>query len=435
MQAFTLFMIVVVTSFEFFSEGDKWGRWVILPGWAPYLAEITGAVAAVVVVLLGMRTRFQFVRAAYWIVFGILVFNIAAGIAINGVDSGPVFAGIRNYLRAIPWFLLPAVFAFNNEKLGAQLRLIGAIAVVQLPFSIQQTTTALGEGKVTGDWTAGTLVLSPTLTIFLISCLSVLVAYFVRNRISAWKFALLFVLLLAPVTINETKVTVFLLPIGVLTAALIAGRPENRLRYAAFGLGIVLLAGAIFVPIYNKMIEEREYAVSLSEFFTNPERVGRYLSTTDDIGVRTKSAGRIDSLTVPLRRLSREPAQLVFGLGIGNASDSALGRGFVGRHFGSYGPFTVTTFGRLVLEIGLLGTCCIFVLMWLVFRDSYVLARSRSDAAGAFAAGWAGVTAVITACVLYTDLVPLTALAFLFWYFSGFVAAERMRSLMPAQRT
>ena len=157
MQALTLFMIVVVTTFEFFAAGDKWGRWAFLPGWSSYLAELTGVVAAAVVVFAGARNGFRYVRPAYWLVFGFLVLIIVSGAITNRVDAGPVFAGVRTYLRAIPWFLLPAVFTFTDSQVKTQLRLLAAIAAIQLPFAVQQASTVSRPWQDYGrldDWDA-----------------------------------------------------------------------------------------------------------------------------------------------------------------------------------------------------------------------------------------------------------------------------------------
>ena len=93
MQALTIAMFVVVTMCEFFAQGDHWGRWAFLPRFAQYLPELFGLAAIIIVILLGTRNRFQFVRPQYWIVCGALVVTIICGILVNGVDSGPIFAG------------------------------------------------------------------------------------------------------------------------------------------------------------------------------------------------------------------------------------------------------------------------------------------------------------------------------------------------------
>ena len=429
MQRLTLLMIVVVTTFEFLTDGDHWGNWAVLPGPAPFLAELLGAAAIVFVVFAGTRSRFQFVRPAYWLVFAILVVTIACGVAVNSVGSGPIFAGIRTYVRAIPWFFVPAVFAYSEGQIRTQLRLLLGIGLIQLPLAVQQRIASGGGGvgAVTGDWTSGTLVHSSTLSIFLICAACVIAALFVRKQLKAWQFIALILLFLFPTTINETKATLFLLPVGLLAAVLTAAEMGRRLRYVLLGFVVLAVFVSIFFPIYDYMNKDRAYAVPLSEMLGDRDRLERYLQYKKDVGT-TGEVGKVDSLVVTVRRLSTDPLVFVFGYGIGNVSDSALGRGFVGRYYGILGPFLGTTFGRVTLELGFLGLTAILALMWMILRDARVVARRESGLIGAFAAGWVGVTIVMTMCIIYTDTVSKVPLAFLFWYGAGLVAAARMRS-------
>src|SRR4051812_31763809 len=113
MQRLTLFMIVVVTLFDFLGTGDRFGNGGFLPSSVSYFAELVGGAAMAYVIIAGTRTRFQFVRPAYWLAFGALLFSIICGLVVNHVDSGPILAGLRAYLRAVPWFFVPAVFAYS----------------------------------------------------------------------------------------------------------------------------------------------------------------------------------------------------------------------------------------------------------------------------------------------------------------------------------
>lgn len=432
MQALTLFMIVVVTTFEFLSQGDTWGNWAILPGWASYLAELLGAAALVYVVFAGTRNRFQFVRPAYWFVLGALVVMITCGVVVNEVGSGPVFAGIRNYLRAIPWFFVPAVFAYSESQIRTQLSLLFIIALIQLPLAVQQrvATAGRGIGAVTGDWTSGTLMLSGGLSIFLICGVCLAAAYLVRKRLTLWQFGTLAVLLLFPTTINETKGTLVLLPVGLLLAFVAAARPGRRLGYVLAGTVTLTLFVAVFVPIYDYLNKERAYAVPLAEYLNDPERLERYLAPRKKLDA-TGGAGKVDSIVKPLQDLSSDPLRFVFGYGIGNVSDSALGHGFVGRYYRAYAPYAMeTSLGLLILELGVAGVTLIGALMWLIYRDAWAVARREDDFISAFAAGWVGVSAVIALSLAYTAIVGLASLSFLFWYFAGLVAADRMRHVV-----
>jgi hypothetical protein len=114
-------------------------------------------------------------------------------------------------------------------------------------------------------------------------------------------------------------------------------------------------------------------------------------------------------------------------LGIGNASDSALGVQFVGRYYKVFEPFLLSGFARLVLELGVLGVALVMLLYWLIFTDSRIVAAYDNNQKGALAAGWTGVTAVFAASTFYKDLITFEALSCLFWFYAGLIAAERMR--------
>lgn len=428
MQNLTLAMLVVVTTFEFFAKGDYWGRWAYLPGGAQYLPELFGLAAIIVVILLGTRNRFQFIRPQYWIVFGALVVNIICGILVNEVDSGPIFAGIRTYLRAIPWFLVPAVFAFSNTQVTSQLRTLLVVALLQVPLSIQQRMTTVAQGSETGDLTSGTLLISSVMSIFLICGICIVAALFIRKRIQAWQFLVLSVLLLLPTTINETKGTLLLLPVGLLFAFLTAAKPGRRVRAIALACGLLAAFGAVFVPVYDYFNAEREYSVPLSEMVSDPARLEAYLWKKEDVGT-TGQAGRVDSIVVPIRHLLADPAQAVFGYGIGNVSDSNLGHGFVGKRHKMFAPFLTTSFGRLVLELGFFGFGLVIALMWLIWEDCRIVARQGDDVVTVLAAAWVGVTVVIGLSLIYKDIVHQASLSYVFWYFSGLIAASRMRRL------
>jgi hypothetical protein len=429
MQNLTLAMLVVVTTIEFFVKGDYWGRGAFLPGIAQYLPEMFGVAATIVVILLGTRTRFQFVRPQYWIVFGALVVTIVCGVLVNGVDSGPIFAGIRTYLRAIPLFLLPAVIAYTDRQVQEQLKLLLAIALIQIPLAVEQRvkTGGGGVGAVTGDFTFGTLMISSSLSIFLICCICIVAALYVRKRLKLWQFVLLFVLLVFPTTINETKASLFFLPIGLLFAFVAASKPGRRAKSIAVVSGLLVLFVAVFFPAYDYMVEGRTYGRPLAETLGNPEVLERNLWKKRDVGTTANEGGRVDSIVVSLQSVSSDPSHLAFGYGIGNVSKSALGRGFTGQYFSKFDPFLTTAFARVVFELGVLGMALVYAFMWLIYVDARAVARRRDDMVGALAAGWTGVVAIIVLSTVYKDLIIQTSLPYLFWYFSGLIAAARMR--------
>src|SRR5690349_18321834 len=103
MNKFVLFMISAVML------GGYCAQKGYLPGIARYLPEVISAVILVIVVVLGVTNRFKYVRPAYWLVFMAVLLVMVCGAITNGLETGPMFAGMRSYLRPIPLFFLPAV--------------------------------------------------------------------------------------------------------------------------------------------------------------------------------------------------------------------------------------------------------------------------------------------------------------------------------------
>jgi hypothetical protein len=405
----------------------------ILPKPCQFIPEALSALTVLYVVSVGSRQRFRNVRTAYWFAFGAILLVMLCGAIANDVAPGPIFAGIRYYMRAIPIFFLPAVYDFKDWQIRQQLRLLLLVGLIQFPFAWHQRLLVIRTDRFSGDSVIGTLLDSSVLSIYLICAVCVLTGLFLRQRVSALTYFVLFFYLLAATTINETKGTLILLPIGLLTVVLVGAARGRRLRsfMLTIALFVVFLVG--FIPIYDYMERNNPYYTGIEQFFTSEKKVDQYLDTHAGVGAQ-REAGRIDAILVPLKRLSNDPVQLAFGLGIGNATHSSLGPQFIGAYFPLYSGFLVSSFSDFLLETGLFGTTLVFVLYWLIFRDSLTVARSDDSLTGWIAIGWAGVTALIVVATPYKAMHVYESLSFLFWYFSGLIAARRMRLAFAARQ-
>lgn len=428
MQFLMLVIIVAVTSAVYLASIH------VVPSQLKFLPEALSALVAAFVIVAGPLSRFRLVAARYWLVFGALAAVMVCGVLVNSPAPGVLIGNGRYYLRAIPLFFLPALINFSEAQLRTQLRLLLGISVLQLPFSIQQRYVIYSSFKVSGDDVIGTLMNSATLSIFLISVMCVAAALTLRERISKPAFLLLFVLLIIPTTINETKATLFLLPVGLITTLFVGAPPQRRLRIAGFSAVLMLVFGALFVPIYDYFsVVNNRYPYTLESFFTNKKEVEHYLDQGTDVGSR-KEAGRIDSVEVPLEAFLSDPVHLMLGVGVGNGSISTLGSGYTGEYEPLYGRYTaVSSAAAFLVEIGLLGLALTFVLDWLVFRDALYVARHDRTLVGALALGWVGTTIVMVVSTFYKDVKAYDSLSYMFWYFSGVIAATRMRLELAAQ--
>jgi len=418
MQLLILALIIATGSFEYL-EMQGW-----FPDGAGFVQEILAVIVAGAIVLMGARSGFHNVHPSYWLVFGGILLLMLCGIIINNVGSGPVFAGLRTYLRAIPLFFLPAVFLMKDRQLRAQFLLLMLLALVQLPISLDQRMTTFGQAYLSGDRTTGTLLSSPTLTIFCACVACVLTGLYMRKRMRGWIYFLLLCAVLAPTMLNETKATLVLVPLGLLTTFIVGSHPRKRLQNGFIAFVLLGTFVTVFVPVYDYFMKPR-WGYGIVEFMTMQGRLEGYMDKNAGMGART--VGRVDALVVPVEQLARDPARFAFGYGIGNVSQSSLGSQFTGQYFRQYQPFLLSSSTVVMLETGMLGLAGVLMLMWLILRDSRVVAREDDGLLGAFAVGWIGVTVTMTVAFFYNTVITNGVLSFLFWYFAGHMAAQRMR--------
>jgi hypothetical protein len=401
------------------------------PGWLAYTQELIAGAAAAVAVAAGVQHHFREIRPIYWLVFGALAVNLLCGLIVNTVDAGPTFAAARSYLRAIPFFFLPAVIQFSEQQVRRQLLLILGFSLVQLPLALNQRFTTFESGYLSGDRTFGTLMDSNHLSIFLICVASVVFAFYVRRRLRFFPMLLLLALVLAPTMLNETKATIFLLPMALFVVGVV-GATENRMRKAVLALATSAVFLVAFVPVYDYFMKPR-WGYGIVEFFTMEGRVENYLESGAEVGSH-RGVGRVDAVRVAFQVLSRDPSQLAFGLGAGNVSLSALGAQFTGEHFQRYGYFVESHASMLLWETGVLGLLLILLLFGIHWSDASKLSRD-SGFYPTLALGVMGVIAVFFVSLPYTRMSDSGALSFLFWYLTGLIAAERTRALARALRS
>ena len=402
-----------------------------------FVPELLSITITALVFFEGVRKGFRFMAPKYWLAFGLAAFIIVCGIFTNSVGAGPIVAGLRAYLRAIPLFVVPAVFHFSDKQLLKQVKMVLAIALLQIPLAGYQRYLVFSAGKFSGDTVSGTATDSGILSVTLICIALVTLGFFLRKRLSFASFVVLFLAVLFPTTINETKATVLLLPIGLITTVIAGSPPGTRVKVFAIAMTLLVTFGAILIPIYNYMERFSPYKKvnNLVSFFTNQEELQRYMAVKGGATVGTQTqVRRGDAIRVPLDYLSKDPVRAAFGLGLGNASHSNLGESFTGTYYDIFRVFAFLSISVFLLEIGILGTLIAFVLYAFLFFDAIAVARTDEGITGAIAVGWVGVIAVISAATFYSAIHVYPFLSYPYWYFAGVVAARHTQLALTSQR-
>ena len=235
------------------------------------MPDALSGIVIVYVLFAGVRNRFRLVAPKYWIVFGAMTVVIICGIINNQSGVGPLLSGTRFYLRPVPMFFLPAVMYLSDQDLKRQLKWLLAVALFQVPVAIYQQYVIQSEGRFTGDDVRGTLMDSGILTLFLICTVLILTGMFLRKRMRPLTYWVLFFFLLIPTTINETKVTVIFLPLGLLATLLFGAERGKKLKYFMMTCAALVVAGLLFIPIYNFTQRYNPYKneKDITTFFTS----------------------------------------------------------------------------------------------------------------------------------------------------------------------
>jgi hypothetical protein len=433
MQALVIITFCVAMLMDFATTNP------LVPGVLKFTPELLSLIITVLILFRSLRGGLSTISAKYWFTFGFLSFVIVCGIFTNGVGPGPMLAGMRYDLRAIPLFLLPAVAHFTDEQKRTQFKVILGLALLQLPVSIYQRWTIYSQGRFSGDDVRGTVLDSGIMSMLLICVVCVLMGFFMRGQLKKWPFFILFFLLLFPTTINETKATVILLPVGLMATIIAASPPGKKLKVFFAGTALLGMFAAILFPIYALMNANSPYKddKSLLDFFTNEKQLGNYVNDKKDIGVggAKRMVGRGTAIKLPLKYLARDPVNLAFGLGLGNASHSNLGEQFSGRYYDIFKYFVVSSAAAFLLEVGVVGITLIFILYWLIFTDALAVAKlDKEGPVGGLAAGWIGVVGVMGLATFYNVSHSFVSVSYLYWYFAGMVVARRGELLALARQ-
>lgn len=393
-------------------------------------SELIAIVIGIVVVALFARNKAIYISPKYLLWFFLFILLILVGNIVNVTSSGAVVGGMRIYFKYLPIFLLPMVYQFSDQQISVQLKFVLFLAFLQIPVSLAQRFILYSDIN-TGDVVRGTMLTGAFVSIFILCVISVLLAFYLKDKLSKKSFFLMIVLLIIPTTINETKGTLVLLPIAVFIPLLfMQGNAYLKRKMIPIVISFSILFG-IFVGLYNYMQSTTlQHAPKIGEFFTDPDRIIAYLAprTTRDT-TKDLKAGRVDFLIAPIQFLSKDPVLLSIGLGMGN-----VGKTPFELLSGDYGYLrddkrkVGQAVSVLLWEMGIIGVLLVYVLMFLIFLDARRVSKG-GGLIGDLGLGWMGVTAVMAVVLLYKNVIPVNALSFVFWFFSGHViaAAAKMR--------
>ncbi len=414
MQLFIYLTFIAVFSLDFLH------RYGIIPRQVTWLPELLSIGAFIAVVFVVTKKKDVEIGLGYWIIFAFMTLHLTSGVVLNEVSSPVLISGLRTYLKYIPFFFIPVVFAFSGGDIKKQLNLLLILTLVQFPIAIYQRFVE-SAGLRTGDIVRGTLNTSSLLSVYLLSAFAILLAFYLKKKISLKVFALLALIFLIPTTLNETKGTVLLLPFAVLLPAFFSDMGKRRLRSMTSAIAVGGLFLMIFSFSYNHFYGSH---YTLAGFYTDEAKLQKKLAPKAS-GI-SEEEGRLDVIIAPFKEFSDEPFKLLYGLGIGNVGESFLGANYSGAYNEQYGDKMYLAFANIIWETGVLGAILI-MLLWAKISSDAIWLRKQTGITSIIALGWIGVMGVLFVSLFYKNIINQNAIGYLFWYFAGLMASERVR--------
>lgn len=370
----------------------------------------------------------------YVVFAGVLLALIGISALANGQSTGSMLLGLKTYFPLIPFFILPFACRFEFEDIKPFLIGFLVIAVLQFPLAFYQRFVLFREFMHTGDYIVGTLGLSSYLSIFLLCIIAVLMGFYLKGRLSLPKLLVLILVLMAPTTVNETKGTMFLLPIALAGPAVFLAIIEKRILHLLPVAGFLGLAFAGFIAIFN-MIDIAGEKGGLSE-----RDLMSYTFMARDIEIRASDSpvigkrevnrirdiGRGDAMLYAFKVVGQDPFTLMIGKGLGNMTDTGIDllKGDYDKYAHLLPMYTVVSV--LTWEVGIIGLMMAFWINYAVFKDTWAVAKSEGPDAD-FAIGWAAVIIMLTLSMFYKDIIWGAVLGSFYWFFCGYFCARRVR--------
>ena len=418
MNLFVIFMLCAVTVSEYLVDSVR-----VLPSPLRLLPEMCSAIALLVViarVLIGTRIRLDW---RYGLFLGLLVFIMVFGFFAQSEDAGPIVGGIRIYLKALPFLLLPAVYSFTEREVKTQAIWLFILMAVQTPLAFYQKYFQFRDHWNTGDYITGTVITSGVMSVLMLFCIAALVVMYLRDKIRLVPFVIGVGFFLAPTTINETKITIILLPLVMLVPALFMPRGKQALRKLVPVLVTGGAAAMSFLAVYAYFAQFERGTRRIEDFFQDEKAVKSYLYTNAD-KQRFADLGRGDTLVYAWRRLEQDPLVFGFGVGAGNASQTSM-RQFQGKYSKYYRAYGVgyTQIGYWLWELGFAGLLAYVALFFAAFRDARFLARSDSPFS-AIGQTWATILVLFVIALGYTAVFAIDVLLYPFWFYTGLCASK-----------
>lgn len=289
--------------------------------------------------------------------------------------------GFKRYFQMYGLLLAFATLAITRLDFDRWLKLLLGIALLQLPFAIYERFVlvpmrgGIEAGGETTDVVAGTLGAnlvggSPNsvMALFVLVAFAFILMRWRTGLLTTWKMALLGLLLLAPLTLGETKIVVAMIPlVGVVLL-----RKEfikNPFRYLPIFIGVVFTT-IIMAYFYVVILLDSTFSDAIKEMLN-------YNVGDEGYGSMYLNRTTVVSFWWSLQGL-HDPIGFLFGHGLGSSYGIIGNSGHIAAHYPMYG-IGLTTASTLLWDVGVIGFTLYFSMFIVAWREANHLSQHTHD--------------------------------------------------------
>ncbi|MHA1381407.1 MAG: O-antigen polymerase [Candidatus Helarchaeota archaeon] len=407
----TIYLLILSIMFiDWLSE-----KLLILPRHITWIPELISSVVLLFILFKSSINKRIPMKAPYILIYVFIILTFI-GIVLNNVGLPIAIAGIRNHLKFIPFFLLPFYFNFSNQFMNKFFKVIMFFAFLQCPVAILQRILYQ---TASGDPVGGTLgaFSSGTLSVFCSMIIIFWTVYYFKLSMRTRNYILGLIALMIPMSLNETKITLFLIPIILISIYLFI--PESKLKFKSIvfiGVIVVSLLG-IYRVIYNNYYGRSSRKIE--NYILKPEKSLEYIYYRKYL--ENGELNRIPKIIFAYENVNRNISHFLFGVGAGNASDSFFSNS-VGYYYSKYMELRIDGVfaGYMIWEYGFLGTALFFLIIMILFKKSYDMKRLKGIN-GVIASGFLGMSIIIFISTFYFDALRLNIFGYMYWFVAGYL--------------
>ena len=285
---------------------------------------------------------------------------------------GQLFSGFKRYFQTFGLMLALATFILTRKDFDQWLKLLLAIALLQLPFALFERFVLVpmrggidfGGGQAT-DIVAGTMGAnlsggSPNaiMVTFILIAFAFVFSRWKAGLIDTSRIIWLSVILLLPLVLGETKIVVLMLPLLGLVL-LRKDIKQNPGTYLPVFIGLLILTTALaYLYVY----------VMLNSNFTEA-LVGSLRYNVESVGYGNLLLNRTTVMSFWWNLHGwHDPIQFLFGHGLGSSYGDGFDAGHIAQIYPKYG-INLTTISTLLWDLGMVGlvlNISIFISAWVL---------------------------------------------------------------------